>query len=357
MFSTSFGAPIMSVPGEMPAVGDGALEDVRTCILCLKEGVPTYSGLRDYTFGTGGVWDYRECTSCGLLWLSPRPVRRDIGKYYATYLTHKAKSDHSSSRKFYDKFKLALWARTLRQPALAPDWRWAQIARIARLDPFVRQIGRMGTMYLDGVRPGRLLDVGCGNGSFLALMQSAGWEVVGTEPDLKAAKLASERLRVPIHTQEVCKIAFEPSSFDAVTLHHVIEHVHDPVALIADCRRVLKPGGRLVMITPNLWGSGHRWFDADWRGLEPPRHLHVFSPHALTAAAERAGIRVDLLETSPRSAPGNWIESRVISRRRVGAPEKQSSLLAALAFLVWQRASKVLRPETGEELVLVGTVG
>src|SRR5882762_534791 len=62
------------------------LEDSSTCFLCSREGNPVYHGLRDYTFGAAGAWNYRECPQCGLLWLSPRPFPRDMGQFYATYL-------------------------------------------------------------------------------------------------------------------------------------------------------------------------------------------------------------------------------------------------------------------------------
>ena len=334
---------------------EAELQERKNCALCSKAGTPVYANLRDHTFGAPGTWNYLGCRECGLLWLSPRPRASEMGRFYANYLTHQPKSDHTVARKLYDKFKQALWARALGQPTLASSWIWGQMARISRVDPFVREIGRIGTMHLADQKPGRLLDVGCGNGSFLALMQSAGWQVVGIEPDPKAAKLASERLGVTVLSEQLCDAGFEDGCFDAVTLHHVIEHVHDPIGTMAECRRILKSGGQMTIATPNLSSIAHRLFKADWRGLEPPRHLNVFSPRALTRAAEMAGLRAKLVQTSARSAVGNWIESRVISRRRAGTQERQGSLLGGLSFLAWERAVKALQPEAGEELVFVGT--
>jgi 2-polyprenyl-3-methyl-5-hydroxy-6-metoxy-1,4-benzoquinol methylase len=331
------------------------LEDSSTCFLCSREGNPVYHGLRDYTFGAAGAWNYRECPQCGLLWLSPRPVPSDMGQFYATYLTHQAKKDHGRARRVNDKFKLALWARALGRPDLAPDGPWSLIARIFGLDPFVRELGTMGTMQLSRIKPGRLLDVGCGNGSFLSLMQSAGWKVAGLEPDPKAARLASERLGVPIPGETLRDTAYPAASFDAVTLQHVIEHVYDPVGEIAECRRILKPGGLLVIVTPNIASEGHRRFNANWRGLEPPRHVHLFTREALAACAQTAGIGVKSLWTSARLAPGIWIESRAISKRKIGKAKKTGSLAGGLAFLLWERVVHVFRKDAGEELFLVGT--
>jgi 2-polyprenyl-3-methyl-5-hydroxy-6-metoxy-1,4-benzoquinol methylase len=290
-----------------------------------------------------------------LLWLSPRPASDDIGKFYANYLTHQVKGDHAAARRLYDKFKLALWARALNKPTLSPSFLWRHLAWISSLDPFIREMGQTGTMCLGGIKPGKLLDVGCGNGSFLAMMRSAGWDVSGIEPDPKAARLASEGLGIPVRVEQFRVGTFEAGSFDAVTLQHVIEHSHDPIGMMAECRRILKPGGHLAIVTPNLPSAGHKWFKADWRGLEPPRHLHLFSPKALAAGAEMAGIETKLVRTSARAASFIWLDSRQISRRRVGASERQSSLIGGLAFLAWERAVKAFRPGMGEELVLVGT--
>ncbi len=71
---------------------------------------------------------------------------------------------------------------------------------------------------------------------------------------------------------------YPAESFDAVTLCHVVEHLSDPRATIDECFRILKPSGRLVVATPNSDSLSRRLFGKDWRGLEPPRHLMVFSP-------------------------------------------------------------------------------
>jgi 2-polyprenyl-3-methyl-5-hydroxy-6-metoxy-1,4-benzoquinol methylase len=331
------------------------LEDASICILCSREGAPFYHGLRDYTFGAAGAWNYRECPQCGLLWLSPRPMPSDMGQFYSNYLTHQVKKDHAHARRVNDKFKLALWARALGRPDLAPDGPWSLIARTFGLDPFIRELGTMGTMQLGGIKPGRLLDVGCGNGSFLSLMRSAGWKVAGLEPDPKAARLASERLGVPIPSDTLREAAYPAASFDAVTMQHVIEHVYDPVGEIAECRRILKPGGLLVIVTPNVASEGHRRFKADWRGLEPPRHVHLFTRKTLAACAQMAGIGIKSLWTSARLAPGIWIESRAISKRKTGDAKKSGSLAGGLAFLLWERVAHVFRKDAGEELFLVGT--
>jgi SAM-dependent methyltransferase len=83
--------------------------------------------------------------------------------------------------------------------------------------------------------------------------------------------------------------AGEPDSFDAVTMSHVIEHVHDPLADLADAFRLLRPGGLLFIDTPNIDALGHQIYGPHWRGLEPPRHLVIFNVKALQGALAKTG--------------------------------------------------------------------
>jgi SAM-dependent methyltransferase len=107
-------------------------------------------------------------------------------------------------------------------------------------------------------------------------MRELGWDVAGNDFDANAVKVATNRgLNVAVGSLEDQKLP--SASFDAVTLSHVIEHLPDPIGTMRECARILKPGGKVVLLTPNCASLSHRFFKQDWRGLEPPRHLHVFS--------------------------------------------------------------------------------
>lgn len=146
-----------------------------------------------------------------------------------------------------------------------------------RLDHEYRHLPRLP------VAGGALLDVGCGDGSFLRIAQSCGWRVTGVDPDPKAvANCHSHGWNVLLGDIEQFK--GETQLFDIITLSHVIEHVHDPMAVLRACYRLLKPGGRLWLETPNINGVGHDQYMRNWRGLEPPRHLVLFNWESLTRA-------------------------------------------------------------------------
>ena len=147
---------------------------------------------------------------------------------------------------------------------------------------------------------GRVLDVGCGNGEFLVRMKAYGWDVAGVDFD-SAAVESAKRIGMDVRLGTLEQVDFRPDSFDAITLNHVIEHLHDPVETLRQCRRVLKPGGTVWINTPNVQSWGSERYGANWRGLEPPRHLTIFTPGALRLACERAGFEVTATHGSPES--------------------------------------------------------
>ena len=135
---------------------------------------------------------------------------------------------------------------------------------------------------------GVLLDVGCGNCSFLEVAQSSGWQVVGVDPDDKAI---AHGLKEGYNVKQGGIELFdgEESVFDVITINHVIEHVHDPVSVLKACHRLLKPTGQLWLETPNIDSFGHQHYMENWRGLEPPRHLVLFNSSSLIRALVGAG--------------------------------------------------------------------
>ncbi len=210
-------------------------------------------------------------------------------------------------------------------------------------------------MYLPAVPGGELLDVGCGSGDALKFMQQLGGKTTGVDFDPQAARAAKlQALDVRIRSLESQQ--FPDERFDAVTLSHVIEHLQDPLRALHECRRILKPGGRLSVVTLNIESLGHRRYGRNWKCLEPPRHLRLFGPAALRTLVERAGFVDVSVRTSIRDAYGIYIGSRAIGRDGVyvmGAPQPAAVRLWARAMElgVWFRLK--YRPDAGEEIVLL----
>lgn len=143
-------------------------------------------------------------------------------------------------------------------------------------------------LYVPFIENGLLLDIGCGNGNAMERFQKKGWNVVGTDFDPKAVNEALNK-GLNVHLGDLREISFPDNTYDVVFLSHVIEHVPDPIELLAECYRILKPNGLLIALTPNVNANSHARFKEHWRGLEIPRHLQIFTPTSLSHAAEQAG--------------------------------------------------------------------
>jgi len=272
-------------------------EPVPQCPVCESTGRDLmHAGLRDRTFLCApGSWDLYRCRECTAAYLDPRPTPATIGRAYAQYYTHGdtkwegADSNGSMLRRIrkslFDGY--VNWKYGYRLPsALAIGALFVPIfpVRQSHLDLEVRRLKRPPN-------GGRLLDVGCGNGEWIRYMRDLGWQVVGQDVDPKAVQQAAQD-GLDVRAGDLESLGLEPESFDAITLSHVIEHLHDPVACLRTCYRLLKPDGLIWLATPNIDSDSYKQFGASWRGLETPRHLVLFNVASLRRACEQACFHV-----------------------------------------------------------------
>lgn len=332
-------------------------QDVPACLLCGSRGVLLYKDLRDRLFRVPGTWTLLKCPICRFVWLNPRPVPADIGKLYDVYCTHATtRPSFAGLRRIVLKPVLA--AR-LGYHGLTKSPLQTWIGRVLSWVGPIREIVELNVMTLEGPPKGTLLDVGCGNGAFLARMRELGWEVVGVEPDGQAVKVAREHFGLDIYEHTLEEAGFRDGAFDAITMNHVIEHVWDPIGILHECRRVLKPGGTLVVVTPNVESLVHRLFREASFHLDPPRHLYLFSRRTLMACAEQAGLNVMNVRTTAGRAHSTWAASRLIRRNGTlpGASLERQGLRLQLEALAFQAVEHALCHvmDAGEEVILIAT--
>lgn len=178
--------------------------------------------------------------------------------------------------------------------------------------------------------PGQLLDIGTGAGVFLAVMRRRGWQVAGLEPHRESARGLREVHGFDVREGTLEEAPEDWGPFDVVTMLDVIEHLPDPAAALAQAGRLLRPGGVLVLTTPNVTALEHRLFGRHWFALQPPDHLWLFSPESLKLLVTAAGFSGVTLANSPVSYA--WTSLR----RKFGIsplPDPVDAALKALAAL------------------------
>jgi SAM-dependent methyltransferase len=182
--------------------------------------------------------------------------------------------------------------------------------------PMSRLIDRLRYLWhlLDGMPAldrlpirGRVIDVGSGTGEHVAELLRLGFDAVGIEPNPQALAVATRRgLPVTRGTSE--DPGHPPGSFDTIILNQVIEHLVDPVTAVTMLSGLLRPGGRLIVLTPNVAGLPRRAFGVEWAHWHPPYHVHLFGPRQLESALTDGGLHVESIRTL---TPAYWITASI----------------------------------------------
>ncbi len=330
------------------------METKDNCNLCSERGEVLYSSLRDRLFGIGDDWNFSECPSCGLVWLNPRPTVEHIAGAYAGYYTHqRGDSDTLSWLPLQqEKVKRAILSECFLYSGLSLSRHEREVAPILAHMPSLRDYVGRKVMFLEDLPDRDLLDVGCGNGEFLARMTELGWSGLGTETDERAVTMAREATGLTIVNGALEEAGFSADSFNAVTLNHVIEHVHEPAKLLEEAFRILKPGGKLVILTPNIDSLGHRFFGRRWRGLEPPRHLYLYSMETLSKCVSKTSFLILEQRTVSPLALAIWIASMTRFPEKSRGPSRLVVMLG-LTFYALEELLKSIVYDAGEELLLI----
>lgn len=208
-----------------------------------------------------------RCESCSFAFVHPLPDFKQLTEaynqeaYYAEWISAQAKP------------RKALWAKRARR-------------------------------VLGDLKPGQLLDVGCGEGSFLNAAQQLGWTVRGTEISASGCRIAGQQWQLGVFNGALEAAGFPSDEFDVVTLWHVIEHVPDPLSTMKEVARITRPGGRIVVACPNRHA---RIFNAAYRlgrfraphlfhPADRELHLSYFTVKSLRRMLESCGLKVACID-------------------------------------------------------------
>lgn len=250
-----------------------------------------------------------RCAGCGLLYANPRwKAEHLFGRYNEDYWAH--------------------YVETVRDTAFDPA------ANSRRWEPFAAALEVIGGR-------GRLLDVGCATGEFLAAAKARGWEAYGVETAALAADYAARTHGVEVHVGALDSVPWPDGWFDAVSLWDVIEHVPSPRAYIARAARLLRPGGMLGLTTPNIRSLNYLLLGRNWEVVGPNEHIYYFNARTLDRLLRDAGFAIHVLSTM-HAHPILW--ERWLRRRRL------RPLAPLLHTLTRRPAARLL---LGEELVVM----
>ena len=240
---------------------------------------PGCRGPAGATVGSVSGYDVRACAGCGTLFTARLPLAEDAKDY----------------QDFYAQ------ARDVPVPEFV----------VGRLEETVGGFER----YRQG---NRWLDIGCGTGTLLRAAANRHWEATGTE----VAPAAVDNLLAQgfdVLVGETHELNLPPGHFDVVSLIEVIEHVHDPEAVLSDAARALRPGGALYVTTPHGRGLSARLLRIRWGAIAPPEHLQLFSVRGLRSILGRAGLQPRSIRTTAVN-PYEIAAALRPGRPREGAP-------------------------------------
>ena len=202
-----------------------------------------------------------QCVGCNFQFTNPRPNEAEIGRYYESdaYVSHNSGAAGLINQAY----------------------------KVARFFTMRRKVSLLNQL---APRRGKLLDYGCGTGHFLAAAQAASWKVAGLEPNARAREEASHRLGQPMGQEGWA--AFEPGSFDAITLWHVLEHVHTLNETLAQLTALLKPDGVMLIAVPNVESLDAQHYRELWAAYDVPRHLYHFAPKTMAQLLKKHKLTV-----------------------------------------------------------------
>jgi SAM-dependent methyltransferase len=233
------------------------------CELCGADDARLLFHARDTLLGRAELYRVVQCRGCGLAYLNPRPVRPAMAEHYPVDYFNELGGGGVAASSVRRVFKGVLTRLT---GGIAP--------KVERLPP------------------GRVLDVGCGDGRYLAFFRDLGWEACGTDPSTVAIERARARGLNVAPPGELVEAGYPAQHFDLAILRYTLENMHHPLATLREVRRVLKEDGVVFVSAPSITSPVARLFRHYCAYVEAPRHLYFFSPETLPALLARAGFRV-----------------------------------------------------------------
>lgn len=278
------------------------------CLLCESGEAIHYLELPD-RFNMGReLYHLYECRRCGIIFTYPQISETEISAHYRA--------------ENYDPFMETVEPDGVVQKIYAKVKPWAlnyKARMVSKGSPFT----------------GKLLDIGCGTGSFLWVMLAKGFRVQGVEKDFGAAQYGREKLGLDIFIGDLADADFPAGEFQVITMWHSLEHIHRLRENMLAIRKIAAPGAKLFIALPNLTSLDARVYKAYWAPFDVPRHLWHFRPEALARLLSEYGFKLEQTKALPLDPFYNCLlsEGMISGRNRLARIGIRLPLVSGLSFI------------------------
>ena len=245
------------------------------CPVCDSTSIQQVLTAKDHTV-TAESFSIWQCAHCSLRFTQDVPASDAIGRYY--------KSENYISHSETNKGIV--------------NWLYLRVRK------FTLSSKRNFVVDKTGIKSGSLLDIGAGAGAFLHHMQQHGWSVEGVEPDDQAIQRAASEYGLQL--KPASQLFSLGKNFDAITMWHVLEHVHDLHGYINHIKNICKPEGRIFIAVPNYTSYDAVHYGSSWAAYDVPRHLYHFSPASMQELMKKHGCTIEQIQPM-------WFDSFYVS--------------------------------------------
>ena len=265
------------------------------CPCCHGVKIAKVLSAKDYTV-SGELFEIWHCDTCSLRFTQNIPGKDEIGSYYSSedYISH----------------------TDIKKGLINRVYHFIRRQTVVSKRRFIKET--------TGLHTGNILDVGAGTAAFLYTMQKAQWNITGIEPDSNARDNADKLYGLKLQPSSEF-FHLPENSFDAITMWHVLEHVHELHEYLDQLKKLVRPNGYLFLAVPNYTGYDAKFYEDAWAGYDVPRHLYHFSPLAMQQLLSIHGLQLTSLKRM-------WYDSFYVSMLSEKYKTRKNNFIRACAI-------------------------
>ncbi len=329
-------------PRDAVTANADSLPVTASCPLCRREGAQRLFFSRDRVHHLPGIFGIYRCGGCHAVFIQPWLNNSELAAYYPEQYGRYRPS------KSLDKKNYRGWRRFVLENYYGyPSTNGENHSGFKKALGFLLSwVTAKGAIPFRGT--GKILDVGCGGGSYLYRLKRWGWETYGVEPSAAGTKQARS-LGLTVHHGMLADAKFPDSFFDVVRLSNVLEHLPDPQSVFREVSRILKPDGVVYITVPNTRSLVFWLFKENWYALDPPRHVISYCPHTLRFLCDATGFKIARMNFA--AGPFNFVRSASYFFE-----EKGKNWPSDIRGIAWVK-SKFVRRALKPLLFIVDSVG